>query len=146
MHTQRNFVPTRASSVFMQKIALIISKAYMQSRDRFAGDAGHTGPFVNASNPLGIPKYAEHLSEGMKFGIVEWQESIVLLEIGHIALFSNTSLPNRWVLVILPFFPPFVYSSDFSISDEALTAKVTLPCIVSGEMQALPQFSVFSAH
>lgn len=90
--------------MFMQKIALIIIlKAYMQSRDRFAGDAGHTGPFVNASNPL---EYAEHLSEGMKFGIVEWQESIVLLEIGHIALFSNTSLPNRWAPSHSPIFSP----------------------------------------
>lgn len=91
----------------MQKIALIIiPKVYMQSRDRFAGDAGHTGPFVNASNPLGIPKYAGQLSEGMKFGIVEWQESIVLLEIGHIALFSNTSLPNRRAPSHSPIFSP----------------------------------------
>lgn len=62
---------------------------------------------MNASNPFGIPEYAEKLSKGMMVGIVEWQQSVVLLDISHITLFSNMSLPRRWAPSHSPFFPPF---------------------------------------
>lgn len=136
----RNFVPTRASNVFMQKIALFIPKAYRRSRDRF--DLAWMLRFLL----LHIHKYAENLSNGMKLGIVEWQASIVLLDISHITLFSNTNLPHRWAPSHSPFFSPpclLVRIADFRWG---LNSKgdPSLYCI--GRNAALPHSSVFSVH